>query len=77
MRTGRFIFLSLVLFMSCDKEAEPIGPTADFTYTTNYLIVSFADVSTVGDGEINSWNWDFGNDETSDQQNPTNMYNVP
>ena len=54
--------------MSCDKEAEPLGPTADFTYTANYLIVSFGDVSTVGDGEINSWNWDFGDGKT-DWQN--------
>ena len=51
---------------------RPCNPV--FNCVFHYLIVSFADVSTVGDGEINSWNWDFGNDETSDQQNPTNMY---
>ena len=54
--------------------AEPIGPTADFTYTANYLIVSFADVSTVGDGEINSWNWDFGDGNMSTERNPVHTY---
>ena len=74
MRTGRFIFLSLVLFMSCDKEAEPIGPTADFTYTANYLIVSFTDASTAGDRMINTWDWDFGDGTKSVEQNPVHTY---
>ena len=60
--------------MSCDKEEAPIGPTADFAYTANYLIVSFIDSSIAGDGTINRWTWDFGDGETSDQQNPTHPY---
>ena len=60
--------------MSCDKEAEPIGPTADFTYTTNYLIVSFTDASTAGDRMINTWDWDFGDGTKSVEQNPVHTY---
>ena len=75
MKTGRYILLSLVLLMSCEE--DPNGPTADFTYTTNYLIVSFTDASTPGDGAINTWAWDFGDGETSGQQNPTHTYTAP
>ena len=63
MKTGRYILLSLVLLVSCEE--EPNGPTADFTYTANYLIVLFTDASTAGDGAINTWVWDFGDDSTS------------
>ena len=73
MKTARYIFLSLVLFMSCDKE-EPIGPTADFAYTANYLIVSFIDSSIAGDGTINRWTWNFGDGSTSTAQNPVHTY---
>ncbi|SVB96850.1 uncharacterized protein METZ01_LOCUS249704, partial [marine metagenome] len=74
MKTARYIFLSLVLFMSCDKEEEPIGPTADFAYTANYLIVSFIDSSIAGDGTINRWTWNFGDGSTSTAQNPVHTY---
>ena len=77
MKTGRYIFLSSVLLMSCDEERTPIGPTADFTYTANYQFVSFTDASTAGNSAINNWNWDFGDGETSDQQNPTHTYTAP
>ena len=74
MKTGRSIFLALVLLMSCDKEEEPIGPTANFTYTANYLTVSFINSSTAGDGEINTWDWDFGDGTKSTEQNPVHTY---
>ena len=74
MKTGRYIFLSSVLLMSCDEERTPIGPTADFTYTANYLIVSFTDVSTAGDGVINTWAWDFGDGNKSSERNPVHTY---
>ena len=72
MKTGRYILLSLVLLMSCEE--DPNGPTADFTYTTNYLIVSFTDASTSGDGAINTWAWDFGDGNTGTEQNPVHTY---
>ncbi len=50
-----------------------IPPTANFTYTTNYLNVDFTDQST-DDGSIVSWNWNFGDYDTSTTQNPTHTY---
>jgi thioredoxin 1 len=51
-------------------------PTADFTsnVTEGYspLTVQFTDMST---GSPTSWNWDFGDGNTSTVQNPTHTYN--
>ena len=55
---------------------QPPGqpPTADFTYTTNGLTVTFTDISTDPDGTIVGWDWDFGDGNTSTEQNPTHTY---
>ena len=55
-------------------DPPPIGPTADFTYTANYLIVSFTDASTAGDIAISTWTWDFGDGSTSEEQNSVHTY---
>lgn len=51
------------------------GPTADFSYTTNHPQqreeVSFEDDST---GEPTRRLWDFGDDHTSQEQNPARTY---
>lgn len=36
----------------------------------------FTDLSTIGSGNIVAWDWDFGNGNTSNQQNPWNIYTV-
>ena len=50
-------------------------PLADFTGNPTYgyppLTVSFTDLSI---DEVNTWEWDFGDGNTSDQQNPSNIY---
>ena len=50
-------------------------PLADFTGTPTYgfppLTVNFTDLS-IDAG--NTWEWDFGDGNSSDQQNPTNIY---
>jgi len=74
MKTGRYIFLSAVLLMSCDEERTPIGPIANFGYTIDNLIVSFSDSSVAGEGVINKWLWDFGDDLASFEQNPVHTY---
>ncbi|HID25492.1 MAG TPA: PKD domain-containing protein, partial [Thermoplasmata archaeon] len=53
-------------------------PTADFTYSPKHLdtetMVQFKDLSTDSDGIILRWLWDFGDGETSGEQNPVHRY---
>ena len=49
-------------------------PTADFSYTVDNLTVTFTDLSSDPDGTIVSWLWDFGDGNTSTEQNPTHTY---
>ena len=48
-------------------------PVAGFTFTTTDLTADFTDTST-DDGTIASWSWDFGDTNTSTDQNPTHTY---
>ncbi len=52
-----------------------IPPVADFTMSTDMgeapLVVNFQDQST---GYITSWNWDFGDGESSTEQNPSHTF---
>lgn len=49
-------------------------PSAQFSHTANGLQVSFTDQST---GTVTGWMWDFGDGNTSTQQNPTHTYANP
>jgi PKD repeat protein len=51
----------------------PTPPVADFTFTTDCLTACFTDAST-DDGTIESWLWDFGDGNTSTEQNPCHTY---
>ncbi len=58
------------------------NPTAIFHGTPPFqgcvpLIVSFTDISTPGDGTINTWEWDFGDGNGASIQNPTNNFSTP
>lgn len=50
---------------------QPAAPGATFTYTSNLLQVDFTDAST---GTIVTYAWDFGDGNTSTQQNPAHTY---
>ncbi|MCI0496199.1 DUF2961 domain-containing protein, partial [candidate division KSB1 bacterium] len=47
---------------------------ADFTAGQSPLTVHFTDLSI---GDIISWNWNFGDDQASTEQNPTHTYQQP
>ncbi len=55
-------------------ETGNTSPTADFSYSIDGNTVSFTDMSTDPDGVIVSWSWDFGDGNTSAQQDPVNIY---
>ncbi len=54
------------------------APTAGITAPTGNIAVNtsalFTDSSVMGDSNITSWSWDFGDEGTSDEQNPTHNY---
>ena len=49
-------------------------PVADFSYAAKKKLFSFTDHSADSDGTIVSWFWDFGDGETSTEQNPEHRY---
>ncbi len=51
-------------------------PVANFISPSNCLAgaTQFTDQSTVSSGSITSWNWTFGDGQTSNQQNPNYLY---
>lgn len=55
-----------------------VPPTADFTYSltnpTPYDTINFTDTSSDPDGSITSWQWEFGDDNNSTEQNPRHKY---
>ena len=59
--------------------ATAIAPVTDFTANVTSgivpLTVSFSDLSSQGTGAIVEWSWSFGDEETSDEQNPVHIYN--
>ncbi|MCB5247361.1 MAG: fibronectin type III domain-containing protein [Candidatus Cloacimonetes bacterium] len=64
---------------SNEAEATPIlAPTADFNADEAEVLelveIQFTDVSQPGSGNIVSWLWDFGDGNSSQQQNPLHAY---
>ena len=59
-------------------DSEDTSPTAEFsadiTNGEEPLTVNFSDLSVVGNSDITSWFWDFGDDGTSVEQNPEYTY---
>jgi gliding motility-associated-like protein len=55
--------------------ASPIVAFAGMPLNGCYpLPVNFTDQSTAGNGSITQWQWDFGDGNSSNQQNPTHIY---
>ena len=51
-----------------------LDPSAAFSSSVNDLQVTFTDASTDSDGSVVSWSWDFGDGNTSTDQNPVHNY---
>ncbi len=69
------IFLPLLFFISVSNGQSPVANfTANIQSGCSPLIINFQDLST---GNPISWNWDFGNGNTSSLQNPSATYFTP
>lgn len=67
--------MALVIWSSCEKEDEPIAgdkPVASFTTLIEDLQVTFTNTSSGAD----SYAWDFGDGNTSDEVSPTHQYST-
>lgn len=78
------IILTATSSFGCSNTATfPINiqpsPVANFTASVACpnANVSFTNTSTIISGSITGWNWNFGDGNTSIQQNPTHIYNAP
>ncbi len=62
--------------LSITITGNPTNPNADFSYTgpCTGSATQFTDASTISGSTIKTWQWDFGDGNTSTQQNPTNTY---
>lgn len=57
--------------------SENLPPTAYFLHTRRGMTIEFKDRSWDSDGNITSWLWNFGDNHTSTEQNPTHMFTEP
>jgi PKD repeat protein len=63
--------LALAACVPSNTPRPPVPPVAAFSVSTAPLVASFTDQST---GVVNTRSWDFGDSQTSTEQNPTHTY---
>lgn len=56
------------------EEEHVEGPRASFLWKADNLTVEFTDTTSLGDANISSWEWDFGDGQTSDEKEPVHIY---
>jgi len=73
--TGSFDFTTRIASFTLGEDGGGNNaPVASFTSTTSGLTADFTDTSVDSDGSIVDWAWDFGDGNTSTDQNPSNTY---
>ena len=73
-RFNKGIYLTGATFTLVTDFTPNQPPIANFDFDVNVREVEFTDRSTDADGTIASWEWDFGDGETSSDQSPTHEY---
>lgn len=73
LKAGLFI-MSIALWNGVSAQNPP---QVSFTFTWPGLTVQFTDTSIDPDGDINSWNWSFGDSTFSTGQHPLHTYAAP
>jgi PKD repeat protein len=81
----KLILLSLILsvfVLSCDPESETeiASYVVDFSATlgtNDYRQVSFANTTETLSGSVTGYQWNFGDGNTSAEENPTHSYARP
>lgn len=76
------VVLRVTTVVSSDEVEQSVpvaqaGPTADFRWqadSENSLIIIFTDESVAGSQTITKWEWNFGDNATSTDQNPRHTY---
>jgi PKD repeat protein len=83
MRTAGFDYDSGYGLIQADQAVAAIdgvttnlAPNADFAWSATDLSVQFTDQSSDEDGMIVGRSWDFGDDNSSDAQNPSHSYAI-
>jgi serine protease len=59
---------------NCSSTSTNDPAFADFSFTTSGRTVTFEDQSTDSDGDVAAWDWNYGDGNTSTQQNPVHTY---
>lgn len=58
------------------QNQQVTGPSATFDWASNGLTATFTDSSQQGDSQIVSWDWDFGDGQRINAQNPQHTYST-
>ncbi|GAB2913870.1 S8 family serine peptidase [Rheinheimera gaetbuli] len=66
--------LTLTALSDGDTNPDPVAPVADFSYSVSGLTVTFTDMSTDADNDIQSISWDFGDGNSSTDALVTHSY---